>query len=319
MARYVFHPGELQIARESISLKPPFPSDPEELEDVEDANLLEAYAGPTIEELRAEAEAFKQSWEVQKDALKTVAKQEAEEILNRAREEAASERARKEAELKALAESAQAEAAQIIANAERQAQEILAGAERKYAAEKKAAEDSGREAGRIAGYEEGNAEARRLVERIHTVLERVQDRRLKILDESERQIVDLVLLVVRKVVKALLVTEHEEIVRANVAAALQKIRSRGTVVIKVNLADLALTTDHKDEFIKLIETTAPGSGGVDLHIHEDASVDAGGCIIETDFGEIDARINTQLSEIESRMLEISPEKQSGPKQPGERP
>jgi flagellar assembly protein FliH len=39
---------------------------------------------------------------------------------------------------------------------------------------------------------------------------------------------------------------------------------------------------------------------------EDATVDRGGCIIETDFGEIDARIAAQLKEIEERILELAP-------------
>ena len=39
---------------------------------------------------------------------------------------------------------------------------------------------------------------------------------------------------------------------------------------------------------------------------EDSSVDSGGCIIETDFGEIDARISSQLAELEAKILEISP-------------
>jgi flagellar assembly protein FliH len=39
---------------------------------------------------------------------------------------------------------------------------------------------------------------------------------------------------------------------------------------------------------------------------EDSSVDRGGCIVETDFGAIDARISSQLTELEQRILEISP-------------
>jgi flagellar assembly protein FliH len=39
---------------------------------------------------------------------------------------------------------------------------------------------------------------------------------------------------------------------------------------------------------------------------EDTSVDEGGCVIETDFGEIDARIASQLAELEAKILEISP-------------
>ena len=37
-------------------------------------------------------------------------------------------------------------------------------------------------------------------------------------------------------------------------------------------------------------------------------MDKVGCIVETDFGAIDARIASQLGELESKVLEISPVK-----------
>ncbi len=43
-----------------------------------------------------------------------------------------------------------------------------------------------------------------------------------------------------------------------------------------------------------------------IQVAEDSSVDAGGCVIETDFGEIDARIASQLGELESKILQASP-------------
>ena len=43
-----------------------------------------------------------------------------------------------------------------------------------------------------------------------------------------------------------------------------------------------------------------------ITVVEDSSVDKGGCIVETDFGAIDARISSQLSELENKILEISP-------------
>lgn len=39
---------------------------------------------------------------------------------------------------------------------------------------------------------------------------------------------------------------------------------------------------------------------------EDSTVEKGGCIVETDFGAIDARISSQLTEVENRVMEISP-------------
>jgi flagellar biosynthesis/type III secretory pathway protein FliH len=66
------------------------------------------------------------------------------------------------------------------------------------------------------------------------------------------------------------------------------------------MIDLQLATDHKDDFIKQVE------GANSIQIVEDTTVDPGGCIIETDFGEIDARISSQLAELESKILEVSP-------------
>jgi flagellar assembly protein FliH len=306
MARYVFRPGELRVGDAAVFLRAPFSIPDDEPEELEELSEAEAYSGPTVEEMRSEAEAFKKAWEIEKETLEISAKHEADEVINRARAEAEAYAARREAECRAIQETAEAKAADIIANAERRSSEVLEAADQKYESGKKAAEDSGRETGWSEGYEAGKAEVERLISRLHTMLERVQDRRQQILDESEQQIVDLSLLVARKVVKSLVTADHKNIVSANVSAALQKLRSRGIVTIKVNLADLEIASSHKEEFTRLVETAATGAGKVELHIHEDSSVDQGGCIVETDFGEIDARISAQLSEIESRILEISP-------------
>jgi hypothetical protein len=66
------------------------------------------------------------------------------------------------------------------------------------------------------------------------------------------------------------------------------------------MADVKLTTEHINSFIQKME------GVKGIQVAEDSTVDPGGCIIETDFGEIDARISSQLAEMESKILEISP-------------
>ena len=51
-----------------------------------------------------------------------------------------------------------------------------------------------------------------------------------------------------------------------------------------------------------------------IKILEDSTVDRGGCIIETDFGSLDARISSQLHEIEERILELIPIQAKGKEQ-----
>ena len=71
-------------------------------------------------------------------------------------------------------------------------------------------------------------------------------------------------------------------------------------MLKVNLEDVKLTSEHTKEFIEHVENVE------DISILEDSSVEKGGVIVETDFGSIDARISSQLTELENKILEVSP-------------
>ena len=103
----------------------------------------------------------------------------------------------------------------------------------------------------------------------------------------------------RKVVK-ILSENQKSVILSNVVQALKKVRGRGEIVLKVNLADVQLTTAHIKDFIREVESVKA------ITVVEDSSVEKGGCIVETDFGAIDARISSQLSEIESKVLEVAP-------------
>lgn len=70
--------------------------------------------------------------------------------------------------------------------------------------------------------------------------------------------------------------------------------------MRVNLEDVKLTTAHINEFIQHVENVKG------ITVLEDSTVEKGGCVVETDFGSIDARISSQLTELENKILEISP-------------
>ena len=71
----------------------------------------------------------------------------------------------------------------------------------------------------------------------------------------------------------------------NIVQALRKLQTRSEVTIRVNLADLQLASEHTKDFVAMAENAKH------IQIVEDTTIDRGGCIIETDFGEIDARIS----------------------------
>jgi flagellar assembly protein FliH len=305
MAKAVYSPDELVLIDERVVISAPTDfgtaqnepvSNEEEAEEVQAA---EVYTGPTAEDLRHEAEAFKIEWDIERQSMIESAQAEANEIVQMAEMAASKEKQEKTAEAETVLAQAREDAKKIVGDAAQLAEKIETETRATLDEEKNAALNQAREDGRNEGYAAGKAEVDRLIERTHTVLERAQDKRGEILVQTEEEVIRLVLLMVRKVVKV--ISENQrEVVISNVIEALKKVKDRGNVIIRVNIEDVKLTTEHTKEFIKALE------GVKSIQVAEDSSVDLGGCVIETDFGEIDARISSQLAELEAKILEASP-------------
>ena len=157
----------------------------------------------------------------------------------------------------------------------------------------------GYNAGREIGYREGQGEVRRLIDRLGTILGHAIDVREQIVRDSEKLMVEMILMIARKVIKDEII-ERKEVVLNNIREALARIKERDRIDIRVNFHDLELTTAHKDEIVKMMESLRK------VNIYEDSRVDRGGVIIETDVGAIDARISTQLKEIEQAIRDARP-------------
>ena len=298
MAKTVFRPNEIKAKPGEVTLK--LIHDYSPVEEVEEAPV-EEYTGPTPDDLRREAEAFKTGWEIEKKRMLEIAQASADDIVKKAEEAAFAEVKRQTDQAQIIKSDAEQAASKIIEDAKLEAERIIQEANVEKENIKATAHQDGYKEGHEQGFIEGQNEVNRLVERVHKIVESVMVRREEILCETEQQIVELVLLMTRKVVK--IISENQKtVVLSNVLAALKKIRTRGNITLRVNTEDLKLTTAHVDEFIKRIENV---NG---ISVIEDSSVDKGGCIVETDFGAIDARISSQLAELESKIMEISPVK-----------
>ena len=297
MAKNIFRDFEVKKVSDDLVLTLAKTFEPETAPEIVEAAPIPE--GPTLEDLKNEAEEFKRQWEIEKENLIADAHREAETIIENAKKAAFEEAKRQLDSSQVDAQKARTQAQEIVNEAEKKAADIIDKAEQSEAATQKKAFTEGFDAGREAGYKEGKAEVSRLIERLHTMLERTMDKRQQILAETEQQIVDLVLLMTRKVVKV--ISENQRnVVTSNIIHALRKVKGRADVILRVNLADVGLTAEHTKDFLAAAENIK------NITVVEDLSVDAGGCIIETDFGSVDARIASQLHELEQRILEISP-------------
>ena len=298
MAKTVFRPGEAKNIEEKVML-PLF----KDYSPIEEAIVEEEeeYTGPTAEDLRREAEEYKVQFEQEKLQMKSDAQKEAERIIKAAEDTAFAEVKRQTDQAAVIKADAETEAAQIVEKAKAEAAQIVAEAQAQHDKIVSEARNEGFEQGSAEGYDKGKAEVERLIERMHKVLEAVMQRREEILQDTETQIVELVILMARKVIK-ILSENQKNVIMANTVAALRKVKTRGNVTLRVNIEDVKLTTAHADEFIQHVENVQG------ITVQEDSAVEKGGCIVETDFGAIDARISSQLTELENKILEVSPVK-----------
>ena len=257
------------------------------------------YRGPSVEEVEAEIAQLRADAQKQVDQAERDAKEKYEQIRTDAENNAFDRIKKASDEAKQRIAEADLRAKEIVSDAELRAKEILMEAEGRLTEIEAQARDRGYEEGRNKGYDEGKEEVSRLINSLNRIISATIERRNGIIKNVEQQLMMIVLLIARKVIKT--ISEHQKgVVMHNIREALYKVRGRTDVVIRVNIEDLELTTEHKEEFLKLMDDIK------NVTILEDSTVDRGGCIIETDFGNIDARMASQFQEIEDRIKEIMP-------------
>jgi len=301
VAKNVFRADEILYQSRKVFIEPPRVVPEEVAEEVE---AVEEFAGPSVDDQRREAEEFKSRWEEEKARMLQGARDEAEAIRKEAERAAFEEVKRKNNQAQKIRQEAEDEAKRVVEEAQVRARELEAEIQGKVDKVQQEAVQRGLAEGGALGFQEGKAELERLIGTLNRIISAAIDKRNEIIQESETQVINLVLLMARKVIKV--ISENQKnVVINNVVQALRKLKSRGAVVIRVNLADLELTSEHTADFLKMVENVKS------VTVLEDSSVDRGGCLIETDFGQIDARISSQLHELEEKILELAPIRSKG--------
>jgi len=304
VAKNVFKPTDIMYNSRKVFIEPPKIVAEEPVELATPVDETGETASPSVDDVRREAELFRRGWEDEKKKLIEQAQADAEKIRKDAERVAFDEVKRKNNQAQKIRQDAEDQAQVILAEAKQKAADLEADIKQRVTMTEREAYERGHEEGHAKGYEEGRAEVQRLVESLHSIITKAIEKRNEIIEEAETQIINLVLLIVKKVIKV--ISENQKnVVINNVVQALRKLKSRGDVVIRVNLADLELTSEHVKDFMKMVENVKS------ITVLEDSSVDRGGCIIETDFGRIDARISSQLHEIEERILDLMPIRSKG--------
>lgn len=176
--------------------------------------------------------------------------------------------------------AARAEAEQIIAKARAEASEI-----------EREARERGLSAARASVQTEAAQLAEPLRQQLAQTIEEVAALRASIAERTERDLVKLAIEIAKKIVHREVTTDNE-IALTLARVALARLHTRAEATVHLHPDDFAYVSKHSDRL----------TNGSAVELVEDRAVGRGGCLIVTEMGDTDARIEQQFAEIERSFL-----------------
>ena len=146
-------------------------------------------------------------------------------------------------------------------------------------------------AGERAGVEAGTRRADAMLRRMAQTIEDISYLRKTMVQQTERQMVQLALLLARRVIGRELALDVE-LVAAMAHVALERIGEATPATINLNPDDLAA----------LVSLRGHAWEGSQVTITADPSLPRGGCVVDSAFGRIDASVEAQLGELSRALL-----------------
>jgi len=152
-----------------------------------------------------------------------------------------------------------------------------------------------------SGFEDGKEIMREeqeiVVQLFLSLIEELKKQRENYLKSVEIEMVGLSLEIASKVIQQK-IKKDEKVILKNLKHALKHLLDKGRIIVKLNPADLEIVSKYSEE-LKVAQ------GLKELILEEDSKVTRGGCLIYSELGHIDARIETQLELIGKALLEAT--------------
>lgn len=151
-----------------------------------------------------------------------------------------------------------------------------------------------------AGFKEGQEKTRREMEKeysdklfrkyeeVFNVLQGFDEKFLEYEKEYEELVIETAYELAKKIVQHEI--EESPVINENIRIAINKIIGANEVRLKLNPKDIEALTDESKNLIH-------NSSFNKIKIESDDRIECGGCLIETEIGNVDARISTQLNEL----------------------
>jgi flagellar assembly protein FliH len=199
--------------------------------------------------------------------------------------------------------SAKMEATAIISEAKAEAERYIGEAKEQTEQIKQQAYNDGHEEGTLQGKQSGLDEMQSLineaVEKTQRMLAAGEKEAKDMIVMAERQIVEIALAVASKIV-AYQISENPMVVLPIVKNALEKVCDQEQIVLRVSADDFETVLQAKQEFQNMV------GGEQALTFLVDRTIERGNCVIDTSYGMVDARIDTQFDSIRTALQGVLP-------------
>lgn len=140
------------------------------------------------------------------------------------------------------------------------------------------------------GLEKGRQEG---LENVLEMLLRVKELRAKLFSDNEKEIVRLVFEIAKKIIGREFNQNDKAIMNVIRLALSDAVGDR--ITVRLNPKDYEIVKKNEKELLSAVEA------GTVLNFREDAEVQSGGCVVDTDIGTIDAQLDTQLHAIKKAL------------------
>ncbi len=175
-----------------------------------------------------------------------------------------------------------------------EAEAIVRSAESRAAQIEQDAHDIGYKKGLAEGLEKGEQQGRddtsKKILELENLLQKINKERQSLYGQYENDVVDLVKMVVDKMVNHE-VSVNPRVILACLKNSLNYVIENSVVKVHLNGNDFTRIKEAGFEDLELIE------GFNQLELIEDQSVSEGGCLLETEFGEVDATLENRKEKI----------------------
>ncbi len=151
---------------------------------------------------------------------------------------------------------------------------------------------NGYAAGERAGLEAGTKRAEAMLRRLAQTLDELKSLRGTMVRQTEQQMVQLALAIARKVLRRE-ATIDQDLLIAMARVALERVGESGAATIRLNPEDYSQTVQrHSDHW-----------AGSRVKVVADPGVSRGGCLVESEFGFVDASVDAQFDQVAQAMAD----------------